>query len=286
MGLLRVISVTSGKGGVGKTHLAANVATLCARQGLRALAVDADAGLANLDLVLGVTPVRHVGHLLDGAALDEVLVRTSAGLSVLPGAPGERRLVHLAPADQRALVSVWDQLAERFDVVVLDSGPGVGDDTLFFSAAGQQVVLVVSEEPTSLADAVVLLGALLEHTAARQVEVVVNGVRTVRSGQTVFARLQTAVATLPVLLRFLGHVPDDQNLRRAAMLRRPLVDLAPTSPASRAFERITQALLHAEAPVSAGVTPGLACQLGFASSPTPTPFWGGPHAVPLKSALP
>ena len=85
---------------------------------------------------------------------------------------------------------------------------------------------------------------------------------------------------MPVLLRFLGYVPDDQNVRRAAMLRRPLVDLAPTSPASRAFERITETLLQASATVSAGVTPGLARQLGFEAAPNPAPFWSGPHVVP------
>jgi flagellar biosynthesis protein FlhG len=258
---LRVISVTSGKGGVGKTHLAANVATLCAKAGLRTLAIDADAGLANLDLVLGVQPGRHVGHLLDGAALDEVLVKATSGLSLLPASPGERRLVHLAPADRRALVTAWDSLASNFEVVVVDSGPGVGDDTLFFAAIGQQVVLLVTEEPTSIADAFVLLKALREKTAVRAVDIVVNGVRTIRSAQAVFARLCSCVEHLGITLRFLAHVPDDQNLRRAAMLRRPLVELAPTSPASRAFERITQALLEAERIVPAGVTIGAEHQL-------------------------
>lgn len=266
---LRVISVTSGKGGVGKTHLAANVATLCAKAGLRTLAIDADAGLANLDQVLGVQTGRHVGHLLDGAGLDEVLVKTASGLSLLPASPGERRLVHLAPADRRALVTAWDSLACNFEVVVLDSGPGIGDDTLFFAAIGQQVVLVVTEEPTSIADAFVLLKALREKTAVRQVDIVVNGVRTIRSAQTVFARLFSCVEHLGLTLRFMDHVPDDQNIRRAAMLRRPLVELAPTSPASRAFERITQTLLNAERVVSAGVTIGAEHQLDDATHGQP-----------------
>ena len=269
--MLRVISVTSGKGGVGKTHLAANVATLCARTGLKVLAIDADAGLANLDLILGLYPSRHVGHLLDGATLDEVVLRTPCGLSVLPGAPGERRLVHLDAADQRALVSAWDELASRFDVVVLDSGPGVGDDTLFFTATGQHVVLVVTEEPTSLADAAGLLSALRARTAIRQVDVVVNEVRTVKSAQAVFGRLQTAAVSLGISLRFLGHVPEDQNVRRAAMLRRPLVELAPTSPASRAFERLTELLLGSRPNPAAGVSLGLAQQLG---APPPPPGRG------------
>jgi flagellar biosynthesis protein FlhG len=260
--MVRVISVTSGKGGVGKTHLAANLATLCARSGLRVLAIDADAGLANLDLILGLYPTRHVGHLLDGATLDEVVLQTDSGLSVLPGAPGLRRLVHLDAADQRALVSAWEQLAGRYDVVVLDSGPGVGDDTLFFTATGQRVVLVVTEEPTSLADATSLLAALRTRTAVRQVDVVVNGVRTVRSAQAVFARLQSATGPKALSLRFLGHIPEDHNLRRAAMLRRPLVDLAPTSPASRAFERLAEALLRGVPRPVAGVSIGVAEQLG------------------------
>jgi flagellar biosynthesis protein FlhG len=265
--MLRVISVTSGKGGVGKTHLAANVATLCARTGLKVLAIDADAGLANLDLILGLYPSRHVGHLLDGATLDEVVLRTASGLSVLPGAPGERRLVHLDASDQRALVSVWDELASRFDVVVLDSGPGVGDDTLFFTATGQHVVLVVTEEPTSLADAAGLLAALRTRTATRQVDVVVNGVRTLRNAQAVFGRLQTAAASQAISLRFLGHIPEDQNVRRAAMLRKPLVELAPTSPASRAFERLTELLLGSRPGPAAGVSMGLAQQLGAPPPP-------------------
>jgi flagellar biosynthesis protein FlhG len=266
--MLRVISVTSGKGGVGKTHLAANVATLVARSGLKVLAIDADAGLANLDLILGLYPTRHVGHLLDGATLDEVVLRTSSGLTVLPGAPGERRLVHLDATDQRALVAAWDELASRFDVVVLDSGPGVGDDTLFFTATGQHVVLVVTEEPTSLADAAGLLAALRGRTAIRQVDVVVNGVRTVRSAQAVFSRLQAAAVNEHMALRFLGHIPEDQNIRRAAMLRRPLVELAPTSPASRAFERLAELLLDDAPGPAAGVSMGVAQQLG-AAAPAP-----------------
>ncbi len=265
--MLRVISVTSGKGGVGKTHLAANVATICARAGLKVLAIDADTGLANLDLILGLYPSRHVGHLLDGATLDEVVLQTASGVSVLPGAPGERRLVHLDAADQRALVSAWDELASRYDVVVLDSGPGVGDDTLFFTATGQHVVLVVTEEPTSLADAAGLLAALRARTAIRQVDVVVNGVRTGKSAQAVFARLQTASLSQSISLRFLGHVPEDQNVRRAAMLRKPLVELAPTSPASRAFERLTELLLGSRPGPAAGISLGLAQQLGAPPPP-------------------
>ncbi|MDP1826371.1 MAG: P-loop NTPase [Archangium sp.] len=247
MAPVRVISVTSGKGGVGKSHLAVNVATLCARAGQRVLIFDADGGLSNVDVLLGVRPARHVGDLLDGAALDSVLHQVSAGLWLLAGAPGERRLAHLDDGARLALRCAWDALASRFDVVVVDVGAGVGDDVLFFTSAGQTALLVVTDEPTSLGDALVLLQALRQKTPVREVDVVVNCVRTERSAQVVFARLQQSAATCALRLRFTSNIPDDQNVRRAAMAGRALVDLAPTSPASRAFERLTHALLSSPA---------------------------------------
>ena len=245
MARVRVVSVTSGKGGVGKSHLAVNIATLCARQGQQVLVFDADGGLSNLDVLLGVRPARHVGDLLDGASLDSVLHEVSPGLWLLAGVPGERRLAHLDDDARRVLTTAWDEVTGRFDVVVVDVGAGVGDDVLFFTSAGQTALLVITDEPTSLSDAVVLLHALRERTSVREVDVVVNCVRTTRSAEVVFARLQQAAEGCALRLRFTAHVPDDQNVRRAAMAGRPLVDLAPTSPASRAFERLTQVLLAA-----------------------------------------
>jgi flagellar biosynthesis protein FlhG len=244
MAPVRVVSVTSGKGGVGKSHLAVNVATLCARGGQRVLVIDADGGLSNVDVLLGARPERHVGHLLDGAALDSVLHQVNDNLWLLPGAPGERRLAQLDDQSRRILTLAWSELAGRFDVAVVDVGAGVGDDVLFFTSTGQTTLLVMNDEPTSMADALVLLTALRAKTPVREVDVVVNCVRTERSAQVVFARLQQA-AGHALRLRFASNVPDDQNVRRAAMVGKPLVELAPTSPASRAFERLTHALLAA-----------------------------------------
>ena len=245
MARVRVVSVTSGKGGVGKSHLAVNIATLCAQRGQQVLVFDADGGLSNVDVLLGARPTQHVGHLLDGAPLDAVLHEVKPGLWLLAGAPGERRLAHLEESARHTLSAAWDQITRRFDVVVVDVGAGVGDDVLFFTSAGQTALLVVTDEPTSLADAVVMLYALRAKTSVREVDVVVNCVRTARSAEVVFARLQQVAEGCALRLRFTAHVPDDQNVRRAAMAGKPLVELAPTSPASRAFERLTQVLLAA-----------------------------------------
>ncbi len=261
MGDLRVISVTSGKGGVGKSHLAANIAALCAKRGQRTLAIDADSSLANLDVLFGVAPKRHVGHLFDGAMLDEVLTSTSSGVALLAASPGERRMVHLSLESKNTLLCAWDALADDFDVVIVDAGPGVGDDVLFFASCGQQVIVVVTDEPTSIADAAVLIRELRGRSALRQVDVVVNGVRSSKIAQSVYGRLQTALADVSLMIRYLGHVPDDQNVRRAAMAQRPLVELAPTSPASRAFDRITDALLEQTVRSSGGVSIGVTRQM-------------------------
>ncbi|MFT3710423.1 MAG: P-loop NTPase [Archangium sp.] len=237
--------MTSGKGGVGKSHLALNVAMVCARQGHRVLLVDADGGLSNLDVLLGVSCELHVGHLLDGKPIDEVVKPVKPGLWLLAGAPGERRLAALDTTARAQLTEVWSQLVPRFDVVVVDVGPGAGDDVLFFASAGEQPVLLLTDEPTALADAAVLVRALEARRAVKSMHVVVNGVRTSRSAQAVFGKLLEAVPGSALRLQLAPHIPDDQNVRRAAMLQKPLVELAPTSPASRAFERLTSVLLSA-----------------------------------------
>jgi flagellar biosynthesis protein FlhG len=262
MAVLRVISVTSGKGGVGKSHLAANLATVAAHRGLRSVAIDADVGLANLDVLFGVYPELHVGDLLDGEALDHVLLQTPAGPSLLPGARGEQALTHLTSLQQQTLVEAWRGISERFDVVIVDSAPGLQHDMLFFAGAAQQVVLVVTPEPTSLSDARAVASSLRQRTAVREIEVVVNEVRTERVAQSVFARLQGLLANEPLSLKYCGFVPEDHNVRRATAVRRPLVDLAPHSPASRAFERIGHALFDAPSVLHGGLQVGLERTLG------------------------
>ena len=239
---VRVVSVTSGKGGVGKSHLAANLATVCAREGQRVLVVDADAGMANVDVLFGASPSKHLGHVLDGAPPHEVLLEVRPRLFLLPGCAGERRLATLDDAARLRLTEAWNELLPHFDVVIVDVGSGVGDDVLFFTSAGQTTLLVVTDEPTSLGDAVSLLTALRAQTAVREIDVVVNGVRTQKGAQAVFGRLLQGTERLGLRLRLTAHVPEDQNLRRAAMTGKPLVELAPTSPASRAFERLQQTL--------------------------------------------
>jgi flagellar biosynthesis protein FlhG len=138
MGRARVVSVVSGKGGVGKSHLAVNVAALAAAAGRRVLLVDADGGLSNLDVLLGVEPTGHLGQVLEGRDAKDVIFEVRPGLWLLAGQPGARRLTHLDETARHALTSAWGGLTPEFDLVVVDVSSGMSDDTLFFASAGQE----------------------------------------------------------------------------------------------------------------------------------------------------
>ena len=249
---LRVVAVTSGKGGVGKTHLACNLAVLAARAGRRVLVLDADLGLANADIVLGVAPHLHLGHLLEGEArLDEVLAEGPAGVRVLAASSGVQRLTRLDEGERLRLVSGLDAIEDRFDLVLIDCAAGIGDNVLFFAGAAREALLVVSPEPTSLTDAYATVKVLSQQAGVDRFSVVVNTAPTEAHARETFARLTRVTGRfLGAQVGFLGHIPHDENLPRALMAQRPLVELFPRSAATRALQRITADLLRQAPPPS------------------------------------
>ncbi len=248
---LRVVAVTSGKGGVGKTHVAANLAVLAARAGRRVLLVDADLGLANADIVLGICPTRHLGHLLDGTATaDEVLTEGPRGVRVLGASSGLQELTQLTDDQKLRLVSAFDALEDRFDLVLVDCGAGIGDNVVFLAGACQDALLVVSPEPTSLSDAYATVKVLSQQAGLTHFHVVVNQAADFQ-GRDVFRRLtQVTDRFLEARLDYLGAVPRDEDLQRALRVQQPLVELYPRAPASRALQALSQALLATDAPAS------------------------------------
>jgi flagellar biosynthesis protein FlhG len=248
---LRVIAVTSGKGGVGKTHLSANLAVLAAKAGRRVLLIDADLGLANADIVLGVCPNRHLGHLLDGtASTQEVLAEGPHGLRILGASSGVQSLTALTPEQKLLLVQAFETAGAQFDLVLIDCGAGIGDNVLFFAGAAQEALLVVSPEPTSLSDAYATVKVLSQQAGVTGFSVVANQAADFQ-GRDVFRRLsQVTDRFLRARLSYLGHVPRDENLQRAIQVQQPVVDLYPRSPASRALQTLADGLLATPAPAA------------------------------------
>jgi flagellar biosynthesis protein FlhG len=247
---LRVFAITSGKGGVGKTHLTANLAVLAARSGRRVLLIDADLGLANAHIVLGVTPKYHLGHLLDGSmAVDDVLAEGPHGVRILGASSGVQELTQLDDAQKLRLITALDPLEDRFDLVLIDCGAGIGDNVVFFAAAAQLAVLVVAPEPTSLTDAYAAVKVLSQHGGVRSFAVVVNSTVDESQGRDIFQKLTRVTDRfLQAKVTYAGSIPRDENLQRALLAQQAVVDLYPQSPSSRALGTLRDTLLSWDLP--------------------------------------
>jgi flagellar biosynthesis protein FlhG len=249
---LRVMAVTSGKGGVGKTMLTANLAVLAAKRGKRVLLIDADLGLANVEIVFGVKAKRHMGDLLGpDVSVDDVLVEVRPGIHILPAASGIHQLTSLGEEDKLRLVTILDGLADRFDLVLIDSGAGIGDNVIFFVGVAQEIVLVVTPEPTSLVDAYAAVKVLSQQAGLKDFGVVVNSVVDEMAARDVFQKLVTlADRFLSVRIRHLGYITRDENVHRAVMAQKPITDIFAQAPAARALAVVADRLFSMAPPTS------------------------------------
>ncbi len=247
---LRVIAVTSGKGGVGKSNITANLAVLAAQAGRRVLIIDADLGLANVEILFGVTPKYNLSHLLDESVpIDEVLARGPHGIRILSSGSGLQALTKLSEHQRLQLLRALDPLENWFDLVLIDSGAGIGDNVLFFVGAAHEVLLIVQPEPTSLTDAYATVKVLSQLGGVHNFNVIVNTAESDVEARDLFQKL-TRVSTqfLKAKINYLGYVPRDPNLHKAVTSQRPMVELFPTSPASQALAALSNTLLSAQAP--------------------------------------
>lgn len=247
---LRVIAMTSGKGGVGKTNISANLAVLAAKMGKRVLVIDADLGLANVEIVFGLKPRYHMGDLLTSSiSVEDVLIEGPHGIRILPAGSGVQNLTLLDAESKMRFVAALDPLQDQFDVVMVDSGAGIGDNVLFFVGIAQEAILVVSPEPTSLVDAYAAVKVLSQQAGVRNFGVVINPVVDELPAREIFHKLTTVTSRfLEASVRHLGYIPRDENLHRAIMAQRPLVDAFPHSPASRALGALAEKLFNENKP--------------------------------------
>lgn len=239
------VAAISGKGGVGKTNLVANLAVAAAGLGARVLLVDGDLGLANLDVLLGLVPTRCVSEVLAGEVpLDEALVPGPRGVRLLPAASGRSDLAALGAAGLACLSARLEENAHRFDLVLLDIGAGVGPAALGLAALCDPILLVTNAEPTSLADAYATLKLLRSNPAAGRVELVVNSAADPAEGLRTHAQLaRLAKRFLDDDLPLHGVIPRDPRLAEAVADQRTVVEKFPGSPASQGLVSMAARLL-------------------------------------------
>jgi flagellar biosynthesis protein FlhG len=248
----RIAAITSGKGGVGKTFVAANLAAALARQGRRVLVLDADLGLANLDVVLNLHPKITLHDVFTGkATLQEAVLPAPGGFSVLLAGSGMVEYSRMTPEVREQLQRVIDEVAPRYDHVLLDTGAGISDVVLYTVSLADDVIVVATPEPTSLTDAYATIKVLATTQGRRAVGVLVNQVRRPGEGRAVRQQLQTVVDRYVspgldefVRLDLLGELPSDPAVRDAVLRRQLLLETMPGTPAAVAVSAVATRMIQ------------------------------------------
>ncbi|MFN6262893.1 MAG: MinD/ParA family protein [Chromatiaceae bacterium] len=251
--MVKVIAVTGGKGGVGKTNVTLNLAMAMAQMGKKVLVLDADLGLANCDVMLGLRVEKNLFHVLAGEVeLDDILIEGPFGIKIVPATSGTQSMTELSPAEHAGLIRAFSELRTPFDVLLVDTAAGISDMVLSFSRASQDVLVVVCDEPSSITDAYALMKILSREHAVQRFKIVANMVRSLREGQELFAKLSRVTDRfLDVTLELVATIPFDENVRKAARKQRAFVDAFPKTPASLAVKTLATRAVQWPVPPSA-----------------------------------
>lgn len=242
--LATLLAVTSGKGGVGKTNITVNVSLAMARLGYRVGVLDADFGLGNVDVMLGLTPQHHIGHVLAGErTIDEIVVRGPLGIEVVPASSGLQAMTAMSAAQRRRLDETLDGLRSRLDFLIMDTAAGISDNVVETVRMAERVVLVTSLEPSAVVDAYATAKVLTQMSPRTEIGVVVNAVRDGDEAALAFKQLEVAATRfLGRSLRYYGYVAEDRAVRDAVLLQRAVVDHLPQAAASRCFRILASRL--------------------------------------------
>ena len=250
---VRVITVTSGKGGVGKTNVSANLAISLANQGKKVLVMDADLGLGNIDVLLGLHPKNTLESVISGErTLDEVMVDGPAGIKVIPAASGIKNMAELSTNQHAGIIQAFSQIDQDIDVLIIDTAAGIADSVVSFACAAQEVLVVVCDEPASITDAYALIKLLHKEYGLFRFRVLTNMVKSVQAGREVYDKLvKVTDRFLDVALEFTGAIPYDETVLKSIRKQRAVVEAFPRSQAATAYKRIAEKTIRWPIPKTA-----------------------------------
>lgn len=242
--LARMIAVTSGKGGVGKSTLAVNLAVQLTQLGRRVVLLDADLGTANADVLCNVTPRATLAHVVAGRAdIEDTLLTAPGGFSLIPGASGLSKMAALSDGEHRRLIEQMHRLETSADLMLIDTGAGVGPAVLSFTLAADEVMVVTTPEPTAIADAYAVIKSLVRAKPSVDLRVVVNLSRDEAEARAVFDRIaQVAQRFLGATVRFAGYLPSDPRVAAAVRRRCPFALDPSSGPAGQCLDQIAHRL--------------------------------------------
>jgi len=237
---IRTIAVTGGKGGVGKTNVSINLAVAAAQAGSRVMVLDADLGLANVDVMLGLHPTYDLSHVMKGErTLEEAVVIGPAGIKVVPGASGVQFLAELNNIEHTGLIRAFGDVSDDLDLLIIDTAAGISNTVVSFARASQEVVVVVCDEPASITDAYALIKLLNRDYGQQRFHILANMARSRSEGINLYKKMCLVTDRyLDVMLNYMGAIPYDDALRKAVRKQKPVVTAAPDSESSKAFKDI------------------------------------------------
>lgn len=238
----RVIAVTSGKGGVGKTNIVANLGYTFARMGKKVLILDADLGLGNLDVLLGLAPKYNLSHVIMGEkSIGDVIVQGPGNMSILPASSGIQELTQLTPEQKVQILSELDGIIDSVDVLLIDTAAGISSNVMDFNVTAQEIIVVVSPEPTAITDAYALMKVLSLKYAEKSCKVLVNLAGTAEQGREVFRQLSLVTERfLDMTVDYLGSVLFDARVTKGVKQQKLVSDLYPETRAAKCFEDLAR----------------------------------------------
>ena len=234
---VRVIAVTGGKGGVGKTTVSVNLAMAFAQNGKKVMLLDADLGLANIDVLLGLHPKANLHHVMQGQCnLEEVIVDGPAGIKVIPAASGIQEMAELSPESHAGIIQAFSELSHEVDILIVDTAAGISDVVTSFTRAAQEVIVVVCDEPASITDAYAMIKLMSREHGLFRFRVLANRASSAQQGHEIYNKiLKVTDRFLDVALDYMGYVPEDDYLRKAVKKQRAVVEAFPRSRSAQAF---------------------------------------------------
>lgn len=239
---IQVLAVSSGKGGVGKTNISINLALALAQRQKQVALLDADMGLANVDVLLNLRPLRNLSHVIEGQCdLKDVIVQGPHGIQIIPSASGISSLANLSEHAQSDLIHQFSYLNSETDFLIIDTSAGLTPSVLNFCQAAHEILIVICNEPASIADAYAMIKVLSQEYQVERFRIVVNRVDSEQEAHQLYQRLlKVTQKYLEVILRFSGMIPEDRMLVQSVRQQRPVISAHPRAASSIAFKKLAE----------------------------------------------
>lgn len=247
---VQVIAVTSGKGGVGKSNVSVNLAVGLAKAGQKVLVMDADLGLANIDVLLGLNPGYNLSHVIRcECSLEDTIIDGPAGIKIIPASSGTRSMADLTPVENAGIIRAFSELTTPVDTLLIDTAAGLSDSVVSYIRAAREIIVVVCDEPASITDAYAMIKVMHRDFNVHRFHILANQAHSIQQGRELYMKLsRVADKYLDVTLDFIGSIPYDDYLKKSVQKQKCVIENFPRSPSAMAFQKLAQKVMTWPAP--------------------------------------